>query len=360
MKKAIALFGFLLPVICVVLFTVIGTADANIAATDFNTTATSTSSIKNYTQDISVTETDTTTVDIQDNPIIQMNETTLSRETEEFLYGTWRVEKFLGFQYITRDDIEWPNGERVIGKTILIYNDLFSSLDFKDDYRRYCAEIENPVYKISDILTGSDIAKYLSLNADESIRNLENEMVLMINPISSNFSDISGPSLYVIDNNRLLLSLNCDYFELIKINQDLLAPTDSLGNRANYKEALAEMTTNFYAIQIIEAEQGTILIGTETVSSHSYTEMYMVFKSNSALGEGEILSLPLPLESFYSPKVPDSIWLSEDGLTLYYTCRFSDLATIDMNGLSVLHEDGTYSYTTDLITGETTLIITPN
>ncbi len=41
------------------------------------------------------------------------------RATDEFFFGTWQVDKFLGFGNSYNDDIEQPNGFDIIGDKVL-------------------------------------------------------------------------------------------------------------------------------------------------------------------------------------------------------------------------------------------------
>lgn len=152
------------------------------------------------------------------------------KDISEFIHGTWTVSKFLGFNAITKDDIEWPEGEKIIGKTIIIGKDFFSTKDFGSEYEKYAIEIQTPIYTSDNAEKGYDFSKYLSPTADKSIKELNNEDVTLINVVSP-ISDDSGPALYVIDNNRLLISLNCDYFELEKISSEI----DNFDNHNGYK-----------------------------------------------------------------------------------------------------------------------------
>ncbi len=160
-------------------------------------------------------------------------------KVDEFIYGTWVVNNFLGFDAITKDDAEWPDGEKIVGKTVIIGNELFSTKDFGDEYDKYAVEIENPSYRIGEVLTGEAFSLRVSQStADQSISKLSNEAITLINALSSD-TQISGPALYMIDNNRLLISLNCDYFELERLPmgtvaasgiETLIAPTFEFDN----------------------------------------------------------------------------------------------------------------------------------
>jgi hypothetical protein len=141
----------------------------------------------------------------------------IEAEAVEFMIGEWRVSKFLGFDAITKDDVEWPDGEKIIGKTVRVGKDRFSTMDFRPDYPKFAAEIENPVYKMSPMspLKGeTDFSVWLAPDADESIRSLsDSDEVLLIN-VDDPKDGQGYAALYMINKNRLIISLNCDYFEL--------------------------------------------------------------------------------------------------------------------------------------------------
>lgn len=55
----------------------------------------------------------------------------LDSETEKNFYGTWKVEKLLGFANSYNDASEYPTGQKFIGDEIIIKKDFFSSKDLK-------------------------------------------------------------------------------------------------------------------------------------------------------------------------------------------------------------------------------------
>ena len=110
----------------------------------------------------------------------------------------------------------WPDGEAIIGKSLVISAALFSSKNFGEDYAKYAAEVANPQYQVQPIMGESEFSARLSPDADVSIRNLsDSDEVLLINVV--NPEDDSGyGALYSVNKERLIISLNCDYFELAK------------------------------------------------------------------------------------------------------------------------------------------------
>lgn len=74
----------------------------------------------------------------------------LDHDIEQFFYGTWKVEKLLGFADSYNDASEYPAGQKVIGDEIMISKDLFSSKGFKN-YSVYQSELKNPLYHITEV-----------------------------------------------------------------------------------------------------------------------------------------------------------------------------------------------------------------
>ncbi|MFS0857602.1 hypothetical protein [Paenibacillus taichungensis] len=67
----------------------------------------------------------------------------LDSETEKYFYGTWKVEKLLGFANSYNDASEYPTGQKFIGDKIIIEKDFFSSKGLKK-YKKYQYELKNP------------------------------------------------------------------------------------------------------------------------------------------------------------------------------------------------------------------------
>jgi len=98
------------------------------------------------------------------------------------------------------------------------------------------------------------------------------------------------------------------------------------------------------------------------VEDHAY---YLVYKAGSAFPEGTIRCLPLPstqiipgVEDYFpSSRIALEESMSPDGKTFTYVYRFTrPLAYTDGSGQEVtLHDAGTYTYTVDLATGETSV-----
>ncbi|MGZ0051633.1 hypothetical protein [Brevibacillus gelatini] len=74
----------------------------------------------------------------------------LDSETEKFFYGTWKVEKHLGFANSWNDASEYPTGQKFIGDELIVKKDFFSSKGLKN-YKKYQYELKNPIYEITAI-----------------------------------------------------------------------------------------------------------------------------------------------------------------------------------------------------------------
>ncbi|TKI57445.1 hypothetical protein E8L90_19400 [Brevibacillus antibioticus] len=140
----------------------------------------------------------------------------LDSETEKYFYGTWKVEKLLGFANSYNDASEYPTGQKFIGDELIIKKDFFSSKGLKN-YKKYQYELKNPLYEISATCDNS-LAFYRLYKIDIPDLN-ENDVVKVI--------DISDPStkmlipvglsFFVVNNDRLILLSEATIFELKKI-----------------------------------------------------------------------------------------------------------------------------------------------
>ncbi|NOU67793.1 hypothetical protein GC096_27590 [Paenibacillus sp. LMG 31461] len=138
----------------------------------------------------------------------------LDNETEKYFYGTWKVEKLLGFANSYNDASEYPTGQKFIGDEIIIKKDFFSSKGLKN-YNIYQYELKNPLNKITAACDNSDsfYRLYKIVIPDLNI----NDVIKVIN--------ISDPStkvnitltFFVVNNNRLIMLSEATIFELKKI-----------------------------------------------------------------------------------------------------------------------------------------------
>lgn len=138
----------------------------------------------------------------------------LDSETEKDFYGTWKVEKLLGFANSYNDASEYPTGQKFIGDEIIIKKDFFSSKGLKN-YSVYQYELKNPLYEITATCYNSD-SFYRLYKIDIPDLNI-NDVVKVIN-ISDPSTNLGIPlSFFVVNSDRLILLAEATIFELKKI-----------------------------------------------------------------------------------------------------------------------------------------------
>ncbi|OMD34789.1 hypothetical protein [Paenibacillus odorifer] len=138
----------------------------------------------------------------------------LDSETEKDFYGTWKVEKLLGFANSYNDASEYPTGQKFIGDEIIIKKDFFSSKGLKN-YSVYQYELKKPLYEITATCYNSD-SFYRLYKIDIPDLNI-NDVVKVIN-ISDPSTNLGIPlSFFVVNNDRLILLSEATIFELEKI-----------------------------------------------------------------------------------------------------------------------------------------------
>lgn len=138
---------------------------------------------------------------------------------------------------------------------------------------------------------------------------------------------------------------------------------DSFYEYDSYKEAM-NATEKLMTIvnNKIETDKVTILQGVANTPHGQSTMIYLVCKDNSEIGEGIAIRLPLPIKNFMGETADvEGFKLSEDNLVLNYSSYFEEDLVVEAGTLNerVVHEAGTYSYTTVLDTGITSLVIIP-
>lgn len=138
----------------------------------------------------------------------------LDSETEKYFYGTWKVEKLLGFAKSYNDASEYPTGQKFIGDGMIIKKDFFSSKGLKN-YKKYQYELKNPLYQITDTCYNSD-SFYRSYKIDIPDLNINDVLKVII--ISDPSTKLRIPlSFFVVNNNRFILLSEGTIFELKKI-----------------------------------------------------------------------------------------------------------------------------------------------
>lgn len=138
----------------------------------------------------------------------------LDAATEKLFYGTWRVEKLLGFANSYNDASEYPSGQDVIGDEIIIHKDFFSSKGL-ERYNVYQYELENPGYQIGTITYNGDSFYRIfkmdlpGLGKDDEVR------AILVSEPSTEFSIPMG--FLDFNHDRLLLVLEAAVFELKRV-----------------------------------------------------------------------------------------------------------------------------------------------
>ncbi|MCZ8520967.1 MULTISPECIES: hypothetical protein [Paenibacillus] len=141
----------------------------------------------------------------------------LDSETGKHFYGTWKVEKLLGFANSYNDASEYPTGQKYIGDEIIIKKDLFSSKGLKN-YSKYQYEQKNPLYEITATCNNSDAFYRLykthipDLNINDVVKaiDISDPSTKMRIPVSVSF--------FVVNNDRLILLSEATIFELKRID----------------------------------------------------------------------------------------------------------------------------------------------
>lgn len=138
----------------------------------------------------------------------------LDSETEKFFYGTWKVEKLLGFADSYNDASEYPTGQKIIGDEFIMKKDFFSSKGL-ENYNAYQHELKNPLYDIIAICYDSD-SFYRLFKIDLPNLSINDEVKHIC--VSDSNTKLSIPiSFFVVNNDRLILLLEATCFELKKI-----------------------------------------------------------------------------------------------------------------------------------------------
>ena len=138
----------------------------------------------------------------------------LDSETEKFIYGTWKVEKLLGFANSYNDASEYPTGQKIIDDEIVINKDWFSSEGLKN-YNDYQYKLKNPLYEITMICYNKDDF-YRNFKMDLPGINM-NDVIKEIQ-VSDSSTEFGIPvGFFVVNNDSLILVLEASCFELKRV-----------------------------------------------------------------------------------------------------------------------------------------------
>ncbi|MGE7272139.1 hypothetical protein ACQKK5_11850 [Brevibacillus panacihumi] len=142
--------------------------------------------------------------------------TNLDDETEKSFYGTWKVEKLLGFANSYNDASEYPTGQKIIGDEMIIKKDFFSSKGLKN-YHDYQHELKNPLYRLDFICDNSD-SFYRLFQTDPDPLNINNNDTVKYIVINDSSTQLGIPlSFFIVNNDRLILLVEATSFELKKV-----------------------------------------------------------------------------------------------------------------------------------------------
>ncbi len=131
--------------------------------------------------------------------------------------------------------------------------------------------------------------------------------------------------------------------DVCNVKTQMLLDSGAIAYRQpTYEEVLAKANASLSeVIKVLETESCTILLG--PAAGQAYYELCLVYKPGSAVGEGEAEIICGSAESDF--------WLSEDGLTLYFSYHFENRAIYEglpPDAYHSLPETGTCLYTIDL------------
>ncbi|WP_238649404.1 hypothetical protein [Paenibacillus piscarius] len=140
----------------------------------------------------------------------------LDQATEEFIYGTWKVDKLLGFANSYNDASEYPTGQDIIGDELVIQKDYFSSMGL-EGYEAYQYEFTNPRYSITQRHYNRD-SFYRVNKLDLSMIGINDEMIDI--EVTEPSPGLGIPLGFLdVNHNKLILWIEAATFELIRVDE---------------------------------------------------------------------------------------------------------------------------------------------
>lgn len=140
----------------------------------------------------------------------------LDQATEEFIYGTWKVDKLLGFTNSYNDASEYPTGQDIIGDELVIHQDYFSSKGL-EDYEAYQYELTNPRYSITQRHYNGD-SFYRVNKLDLSSIGINDEMTVI--GVTEPSPGLGIPLGFLdVSHNKLILWIEAAVFELTRVDE---------------------------------------------------------------------------------------------------------------------------------------------
>ncbi|MEK5035202.1 hypothetical protein MKY96_27470 [Paenibacillus sp. FSL R7-0302] len=140
----------------------------------------------------------------------------LDSETAQNFYGTWKVEKLLGFANSYNDASEYPTGQKIIGDKVIIEKDFFSSKGLKN-YKNYQYELKNPLYQnTATCYNSTSFYRLYKIQIPDLNENDEVQAIDISDP-STKMSIPVSLSFLAVNDDRLILLSEATIFELKKI-----------------------------------------------------------------------------------------------------------------------------------------------
>ena len=136
----------------------------------------------------------------------------LDSETAAFFYGEWEVKTLLGFANSYNDASEYPTGQDIIGDRIIIHEDLFMSMGL-EGYPAYQYNLANPSYEVQQTFYNKD-AFYRSYKA--LLEEMPFDAVVKTIKVTAPDEANTTVSFFMVNGDRLLLSIEATFFELHK------------------------------------------------------------------------------------------------------------------------------------------------
>lgn len=144
----------------------------------------------------------------------------LDSETSQNFYGTWKVEKLLGFANSYNDASEYPTGQKFIGDKIIIKKDFFSSKGLKN-YKNYQYELKSPLYQnIATCYNSTSFYRLYKIQIPDLNENDEVQAIDISDP-STKMSIPVSLSFLAVNDDRLILLSEATIFELKKITDEM-------------------------------------------------------------------------------------------------------------------------------------------
>ena len=125
------------------------------------------------------------------------------------IYGTWRVEKLLGFGLHYGNGAEYPVGPDIVGDEIVLRRDVYSTKGL-DKVEKYQQEVREPVYTIAAAFA----------DADEFFRAYKVDLPDVKSGDTVRVIEVEGAPIggyYLINNDTLVLDLESACFALTRV-----------------------------------------------------------------------------------------------------------------------------------------------